>query len=175
MGSNPGLLLLRHWQSDALTSRLDLIRIFNMVEKNVVRISGSEWIYISVVFIFPKNRSKGTVANILAMNAIDRRCFVIVTIQKSVLWIRIRLLISMPIVPRTSSFTSVGKSEFCFAFIHRSGSLYCYIFLCGVTGVIIINIVDSKLEKYYLALHYICWNGSGSAGPRCRSDRILIS
>ncbi len=25
LGSNPGLLLLRHWQSDALTTRLDLI------------------------------------------------------------------------------------------------------------------------------------------------------
>jgi hypothetical protein len=26
LGSNPGLLRLRHWQSDALTTRLDLIR-----------------------------------------------------------------------------------------------------------------------------------------------------
>ncbi len=34
MGSNPGLLWLRHWQSDALTTRLDLIREINKKDKN---------------------------------------------------------------------------------------------------------------------------------------------
>jgi hypothetical protein len=36
---NPGLLRLRHWQSDALTTRLDLIHIYIIFENLSIRIS----------------------------------------------------------------------------------------------------------------------------------------
>ncbi len=51
-GSNPGLVRLRHWQSDTLTPRLDLIYIIFFDEFFKVFTSSEIWSYGAVVRVF---------------------------------------------------------------------------------------------------------------------------
>jgi hypothetical protein len=53
LGSNPGLLRLRHWQSDALTTRLDLILIIAdfLDHENGFLVSSTKMMTLSLPFV----------------------------------------------------------------------------------------------------------------------------
>ncbi len=61
--------------------------------------------------------------------------------------------------PTTLSFTHVGKSKNSF---HSNASLYCFIFLVSVIGVIMFNIMNNIFSFLYFVEMDTCRSGSGS-------------
>ncbi len=129
LGSNPGLLRLRHWQSDALTTRLDLIHIsarshsrtrldlIHLPYIHVFNVHGFS-LYLQTPFAPPVAKSPSTrftfLLNSSSVSCAIATCFSCVQVFLSALCIHTDpdpTLHFYAIPDPDPSFTHVGKSE----------------------------------------------------------------